>query len=256
MKKPYLIASILAASITSAPVLAGWADALQGAVKNEDLQKSVLGATVGDGNSGNSANLDTETLVNGLKEALEIGSRRAIEQISQPGGYLDNADIRIPLPGGVNKVASILRKYGLSTQVDQFEESMNRAAEKAAPQAVDLIAGAVKEMSFEDAKKIYQGSDDAATQYFKEKTSDKLRQLFQPSVQESLGQVGATRYYNELAGEAKDIPFVGQQLDVDLDSYVTEEALNGLFTVLAAEEKKIRENPAARTTELLKHVFN
>ena len=155
----------------------------------------------------------------------------------------------------MDKVASILRKYGLSDQVDQFEESMNRAAEKAAPQATDLIVNAVKEMSFDDAKKIYQGSDDAATQYFKEKTSDKLRQLFQPSVQESLGQVGATRYYNDLASEAKDIPFVGQQLDVDLDNYVTEEALNGLFTMLAAEEKKIRENPAARTTDLLKQVF-
>lgn len=255
MKKSYLIASILAATITSAPAMAGWADALKEAVKDEDLQKSVLDATVGGSSSDSVTNLDTDTLINGLKEALEIGSQRAIEEISQPGGYLDNTDIRIPLPGGVDKVASLLRKYGLGDQVDQFEESMNRAAEKAAPQATDLIVNAVKEMSFDDAKKIYQGSDDAATQYFKEKTSDKLRQLFQPSVKESLGQVGATRYYNELAGEAKDIPFVGQQLDVDLDNYVTEEALNGLFTMLAAEEKKIRENPAARTTDLLKQVF-
>lgn len=255
MKKSYLIASILTASMASVTAHAGWADALKEAVQDEELQKKVLDTATGSTSSGKVTNLNTETLIKGLKEALEVGSKRAIEEISQPGGYLDNKKIRIPLPDGIDKVASLLRKYGLEKQVDQFEESMNRAAEKAAPQATDLIVGAVKEMSFEDAKKIYQGSDDAATQYFKEKTSDKLRQLFQPSVKESLGQVGATRYYNDLAGEAKDIPFVGEKVNVDLDNYVTEEALNGLFTMLAAEEKKIRENPAARTTDLLKEVF-
>jgi hypothetical protein len=132
---------------------------------------------------------------------------------------------------------------------------MNRAAEKAAPQATDLIVGAVKDMSFEDARKIFEGPDDAATKYFQEKTSDKLRNLFQPNVKESLSEVGATRYYSELAGEAKSLPYIGDQLSVDLDSYVTEEALNGLFTMIAVEEKKIRENPTARTTDLLKQVF-
>ncbi|WP_415891790.1 DUF4197 domain-containing protein [Neptuniibacter sp. PT8_73] len=255
MKKTYLIASILTASMASVTAHAGWADALKEAVQDEELQKKVLDTATGSTGSGKVTNLDTNTLINGLKEALEVGSKRAIKKISKPGGYMNNKKIRIPLPDGIDKVASLLRKYGLEKQVDQFEESMNRAAEKAAPQAKDLIVGAVKEMSFEDAKKIYQGSDDAATQYFKEKTSDKLRQLFQPSVKESLGQVGATRYYNDLAGEAKDIPFVGEKVNVDLDNYVTEEALNGLFTMLAAEEKKIRENPAARTTDLLKEVF-
>ena len=102
--------------------------------------------------------------------------KRYKRKISQPGGYLDNQDIRIPLPDGINKVASLLKKYGLESQVNEFEESMNRAAEKAAPQATELIVSAVKEMSFDDAKKIYSGSDDAATQYFKEKTSGKLRE--------------------------------------------------------------------------------
>ncbi|MAY43442.1 MULTISPECIES: DUF4197 domain-containing protein [unclassified Neptuniibacter] len=256
MKKTYLIASLLAASLSTSAVNAGWADKLKEAVQDEEIQKTVLDTAKGSTSSGKTTNLSTETLINGLKEALEVGSKRAIEEISQPGGYLDNKNIRIPLPDGVDKVASILKKYGLEEQVNQFEESMNRAAEKAAPQATELIVGAVKEMSFEDAKKIYSGPDDAATQYFKDKTSSKLRTLFQPSVQESLGQVGATKYYNELAGQAKDIPFVGDKVNVDLDSYVTEEALNGLFTMLAAEEKKIRENPAARTTDLLKQVFN
>lgn len=256
-----LIVALMAIAISTSGVMsstahAGWGDLLKEAVENEDLQKQVLDTVGGSSSTGKVTNLDTQTLINGLKEALEVGSQRAIEDISQSGGYLNNSNIRIPLPGSINKVASLLRKYGLSDQVDQFEESMNRAAEKAAPQATDLILTAIKEMSFEDAKKIYQGSDDAATQYFKEKTSTKLRELFQPSVKTSLGEVGATRYYGELANEAKDIPFVGDQLNIDLDNYVTEEALNGLFTVLASEEKKIRENPTARTTELLKQVFN
>jgi hypothetical protein len=255
MKKRILAVAIFSASLTTLPVLAGWGDLLKEAVQDENLQKQVLDV-VSTGNSGNKAtNLDTETLIKGLKEALEVGSQRAIEQISQPGGYLDNQSIRIPLPDSINSVASILRKYGLGTQVDQFEESMNRAAEKAAPHATELIVNAVKQMSFEDAQKIYSGPDDAATEYFREKTSDRLRELFQPSVKTSLNEVGATRYYSELAGEAKQLPYVGGMLNVDLDSYVTEEALNGLFTVLAQEEKKIRENPAARTTELLKQVF-
>ncbi len=256
MKNRVIISTLLAASITSIPALAGWGDLLKEAVKDEEIQKQVIDAVGGSGSSAKTTNLDTTTLINGLKEALEVGSKRAIEEISQPGGYLDNKSIRIPLPDNIDKVASLLRKYGLESQVDQFEESMNRAAEEAAPQATALIVDSIKEMSFEDAKKIYEGSDDAATQYFKEKTSDKLRSLFQPSVKDSLNQVGATRYYGELASEAKSIPYVGDKLNVDLDNYVTEEALNGLFTMLAAEEKKIRENPAARTTELLKQVFN
>lgn len=255
MNKAYLIASILCASMSSATAHAGWADILKEAIQDEEIQKTVMDTALGNSASGTTNNLSTETVINGLKEALEVGSRRAIEEISQPGGYLNNQNIRIPLPDSINQVATLLKKYGLESQVNEFEESMNRAAEKAAPQATELIISAVKEMSFDDAKKIYAGTDDAATQYFKDKTSAKLRTLFQPSVAESLGQVGATRYYNNLAGEAKNIPFVGDMVNVDLDNYVTEQALNGLFSMLAEEEKKIRENPAARTTELLKKVF-
>jgi len=255
MKRKILMPLALFTALSSTVTFADWGDLLKEAVKDEALQKQVMDAVSSTNTSGKSSNLDTNTLIQGLKEALEVGSKRAIEEISQPGGYLENQNIRIPLPGTVNKVAGLLRKYGLESQVDQFEESMNRAAEKAAPQATALIVDAIKEMSFEDAQKIYSGSDDAATQYFKEKTSGKLRSLFQPSVKSSLNQVGATRYYGELASEAKGLPYVGDNLNLDLDNYVTEEALNGLFTMLAAEEKKIRENPAARTTDILKQVF-
>lgn len=113
----------------------------------------MIDTTLGSSNATSNTQLDTQTLINGLKEALEVGSQRAIEEISQPGGYLDNQQIRIPLPSGIDQVAGLLRKYGLEQQVDQFEESMNRAAEKAAPQATALIVNAIKEMSFEDAKR-------------------------------------------------------------------------------------------------------
>lgn len=255
MNKRIFATALVSASLVSLPVLAGWGDLLKEAVQDEKLQKQVLDVVSTSGSDSTGTNLDTETLIKGLKEALEVGSQRAIEQISQPGGYLDNQSIRIPLPDSINNVASLLRKYGLEDQVNQFEESMNRAAEKAAPHATDLIVSAVKQMSFEDARKIYSGPDNAATEYFREKTSDRLRELFQPSVKDSLNQVGATRYYGDLATEAKQLPYVGNMVNADLDNYVTEEALNGLFTVLAQEEKKIRENPAARTTELLKQVF-
>jgi hypothetical protein len=254
MKKTYLIASLLIASISSATAYAGWADKFKEVFQDEDIKKTIQD-TVGSGSSGNASSLSTETIINGLKEALEVGSRRAITQISQSGGYLDNQDIRIPLPDKIQKVASVLKKYGLESQVEKFEKSMNNAAEQAAPHATDLIVSALKDMSFEDAKKIYSGDDDAATQYFKEKTSGELRTLFQPSVEKSLGQVGATRYYKDLVNKAKDIPFVGDRVKMDLNGYVTEEALSGLFKVLADEEKKIRQNPIARTTDLLKKLF-
>ena len=230
---------------------------LEALKKLEDTGKEALEQGI-NGDSTNAASLagiDTETLIQGLKEALEVGSRRAIETISQDGGYLNNANIRVPMPAPLDKAADLLKRFGMEDQVQQFEESMNRAAERAAPQATELIVGALKEMTIEDAKRIYEGSDDAATQYFKEKTSGKLAELFKPSIKQSMDEVGVTRYYGVVADEAKQLPYVGNNLNIDLEDHVTNEALDGLFTVLAEEEKKIRENPAARTTELLKKVF-
>lgn len=248
------MALVLTASALSTSVYAGWGDKFKEVFQDEDIQKTVK-ETVGGSTSEKNTSLSMETIISGLKEALEVGSRRAITQISQPGGYLDNQDIKIPLPDNIEKVASVLKKYGLESQVEKFEKSMNTAAEKAAPHATELIISAIKDMSFEDAKKIYAGDDDAATEYFKAKTSSQLKTLFQPSVEKSLGQVGATRYYNELVNKAKGLPYVGDKVKMDLNEYVTDEALNGLFKVLADEEKQIRENPVARTTDLLKQLF-
>ena len=149
-----------------------------------------------------------------------------------------------------------MRQFGMSGLADEFETSMNRAAEEAAPEATNIVINAIKNMSIEDAKQILNGPDNAATEYFKTKTSDQLSTMFRPTIENSLDQVGSTRYYNQLSEQVSDVPVVGQNLNVDLPGYVTEQALNGLFTMLAIEEKKIRENPAARSTELLKKVFS
>jgi hypothetical protein len=139
---------------------------------------------------------------------------------------------------------------------DDVETSMNRAAEKAAPEATSIVINAIKNMSFDDARKILNGPDDAATQFFREQTSDRLTQLFRPSIEQSLDEVGSTRYYNQLSDQVASVPVVGENINLDLPDYVTEKALDGLFTMIAVEEKKIRDNPAARTTELLKKVFS
>ena len=202
-----------------------------------------------------SAELDTDTVISGLKEALRVGSERAVDGISQTNGFLGNPEIRIPLPPQVEKVGSLMRQFGMSELADDFETSMNRAAENAAPQATSIVVDAIKAMSFDDARTILNGPDDAATQYFREHTSTRLTELFRPSIKQSLEQVGSTRYYNQLTDQVASIPVVGESINLDLPDYVTQKALDGLFTMLAVEEKKIRENPAARTTELLKKVF-
>lgn len=255
MKKTLIwlpLAAALSLSYTQTAT-AGFGDFIKGIEESgkEALDKQMNGAS----GSALPASLDTDTLIKGLKEALEVGSRRAIDTISQDGGYLNNAKIRVPMPAPLDKAASLLNRMGMEKQVQQFEESMNRAAEKAAPHATELIVGALKEMTIEDAKRIYNGPDDAATAYFREKTSSRLSELFKPSIAESMSQVGVTRYYGVVAEEAKQLPYVGSNLNVNLEDHVTEKALDGLFAVLAEEEKKIRENPAARTTELLKKVF-
>ncbi len=202
-----------------------------------------------------SSSLDSNTIISGLKEALSIGSERAVKAVSKPDGYLSNELIKIAMPPKLKQAGDLMRKFGLSSYADTFEESMNHAAEKAAPEATALIIDAIKNMSIEDAQTILQGEDDAATQYFREKTTPQLTELFRPTIDNSLNEVGTTKYYNDLTDKVAAIPLVGENIDMDLTSYVTDQALNGLFTMIALEEKKIRENPAARTTELLKQVF-
>lgn len=215
----------------------------------KDAGKSMLGQ------ESNTGDLSNDTMINGLREALEVGSRRAINSVGQDGGYLNNPKIRIPLPPRVQQASDIMKKFGMTQLAEDFETSINQAAEKAAPQATELMINAIKDMTIDDAKNILQGEDDAATRYFEGKTRPQLANLFSPVVDDSLNQVGATRYYNQLDQQMQAVPMLGQNLNMDLTGYVTEQALNGLFVMLAAEEQKIREDPAARSSELLKQVF-
>lgn len=240
-------ALLVSAALASTPSVAGWGDLVEDVKKTGgELLKQTLEAD---------SKLDTDTLINGLREALVIGSERAIKLISAEGGFLNDPEIRVPMPGLLEQLASPLRKFGMAEQVDQFEQSINRAAERAAPQATEILVNTIKAMSFEDVRGIYQGADDAATEYFRQKAGPQIAELFKPEIDKALGEVGATRYYNDLADQAAKLPLIGKEINTDLSNHVTDAAISGLFTKLAAEEKMIRENPTARTTELLKQLW-
>ncbi len=204
--------------------------------------------------SASKAGPDENTTASGLKEALSVGTDKAVKSVSRVDGYFGNQAIKILMPGNIQKVADVLGKMGYQKQVDDFVLSMNRAAEKAAPQAVSFFVDAIKQMTFDDARNILGGGETAATEFFKRKTHDRLYNAFKPIISQSMDQVGATRSYKEMMGSYDSIPFMDKQ-SVDLDHYVTNKSLDGLFYMVGQEEKKIRTDPAARTTDLLKTVF-
>ena len=198
---------------------------------------------------------DESTTASGLKEALSIGTGNAVKSVSRTNGYFGNQAIKILMPEKIQKVANVLGKIGYQKQVDEFVLSMNRAAEKAAPKALPVFVDAIKGMSIEDARKILGGGDTAATTYFEQKTRDKLYGEFKPVIASSMNEVGCTRSYKEMMSKYDSVPFVSKQ-SLDLDQYVTNKALDGLFYMVGREEKKIRTDPAARVTDLLKKVFS
>jgi ribosomal protein L22 len=211
------------------------------------LASSPTGRAAGEG-------LDDSTIASGLKDALSIGTKKAVSLISKLNGYFGNEAIKILLPDKIQQAAELAGKLGYQKQVDDFILSMNRAAEKASPKAASYFADAIKGMSIEDARKILSGGDTAATEYFKSKTSSKLYDEFKPSVSKSMSQVGVARAYNAMMGKVPSVPFAKPE-SVDLNHYVTTKALDGLFYMVGQEEKKIRTNPMAQTTDLLKKVF-
>lgn len=194
----------------------------------------------------------------GLKEALSVGAERAIDYLGKPGGFLNDANVRIPLPSGIDKLASGLRMAGQGALVDEFEITMNKAAETAIPKTMDIVKDTVTDMTLDDATKILNGGDDAATRYLREKAGPSLEKAIKPIVSQATDQTGATASYKQLtasAGGGMLGGLLGGGSSLDLDSYVTEKTLDGLFYKLAQEEKAIRENPVARSTDLLKQVF-
>jgi len=190
----------------------------------------------------------------GLKEALQVGTENTVNLTGRTDGYFKNQAIKILMPEKLKTLESGLRLVGYGPQLDEFVLSMNRAAERAAPSAKKIFWDAIGEMTFEDARKILGGGDTAATQYFKGKTGDKLATIFRPIVERATNEVGVTRQYKDLVGRYQAIPFAKSE-SLDIDHYVVTKALDGLFYVLGEEEKKIRTNPAARVTDLLKDVF-
>lgn len=190
----------------------------------------------------------------GLKEALTVGTRNAVASTGRVDGFLKNAAIKILLPEKLRGIGKGLRAVGMGQQVDSLEVGMNRAAEQAAPAARQIFINAVKQMTISDARQILSGGDTAATDYFKSKSTDQLTAAFAPIVHQSMENVGVVRQYNKLmqnplAGE------LAQNKDFDLDQYVVGKTMDGLFYMIGEEEKKIRHDPAAQTTALLREIF-
>jgi Protein of unknown function (DUF4197) len=190
----------------------------------------------------------------GLKEALKIGTENAVGFTGKKDGFFLNQAIKILMPEKLRTFEKGLRAVGYGPQVDEFVLSMNRSAEQAAPFAKQIFWDAIGEMTFEDVRKILSGNDTAATDYFKGKTTSKLTDVFKPIVSNAMNEVGVTRQYKQLVGRYESIPFVKKE-SFDLDQYVVTKALDGLFHMVGEEETKIRKNPTARTTDLLKEVF-
>lgn len=258
------IASLLLVSVVLTLVLsvtatqAGILDAL-------GFGKSSTNSTAADLSS-----LSQDQMVGGLKDALANGVQHAVSELGHDGGFLTNLEVKIPVPEKLQSVEKAARAMGEGATVDQFEATMNHAAEQAVPAAASVFGDAVTNMSIDDAKAILTGPDDAATQYFKRTTSTNLYALFLPIVQKATSATGVTSSYKQLMAKVNGAgsggggmfgslggmanKYVGSDA-LDLDAYVTNKALDGLFKMVAQEEKNIRQNPVARTTDLMKTVF-
>ena len=201
----------------------------------------------------NAAPTSTE-VTKGLKEALTQGITKGANAVSHLDGYFKNPEIKIPFPADVQLVETKMRMLGMGSQVDEFVLSLNRAAEDAAKEAAPIFVTAIQKMTIDDAFAILKGEPDAATQYLKKTTTPQLKEKFKPVVQNSLNKVNATKYYGEIINNYNRIPFISK-VNPDLNAYATDMAIQGLFVMIAKEEKTIRKDPVARTTDLLKKVF-
>ncbi len=198
--------------------------------------------------------LTTEDVANGLKEALTKGITNGANKASALNGFLGNPQIKIPFPPDVKKVEDKLRQIGMGNQVDKFIETLNRGAEEAANEAKPIFVTAITSMTIQDAWGILKGEDNAATQYLQKTTATQLREKFKPVIKRALDKTSATKYYTDIVNAYNKLPLV-EKVNPSLEDYATDRALTGLFTLVAQEELKIREDPLARTTDLLKRVF-
>jgi hypothetical protein len=239
------LASLMAASIGFS--FSGPARALD---LLNDAKKAMEG--LGGGSTGGLTDVE---IGESLTEALRIGTERVVSQVGTADGYNLDPDIHIPLPSALKNVQKALKTVGMSDMSDDLELRLNRAAEAAAPEAQELFWQAISEMTFDDVQKIYNGPDDAATRYFQEKMTPPLAERMQPIVDRSLADVGAIQSYDVMMAEYESLPFV-PDVKADLTNYVVDKGMDGIFHYVAIEEAAIRNNPAARTTELLQKVFS
>lgn len=198
--------------------------------------------------------LSQKDIMEGLKQALTQSARAAVDKLGVTDGFLGNPKVKIPLPGALQKVEGVMRTLGMSKHPDNLIVAMNRAAEKATAEAAPLMVDAVENMPLEDAGKILAGSDDAATQYFRSTMSEELTQKFLPVVKEATSQVGLMKKYNDFAGKGVKLGVVAEK-DAQIENYVTQKALDGLFLIMAEEERAIRNDPGAQADALLQKVF-
>ncbi|MDX2049127.1 MAG: DUF4197 domain-containing protein [Chitinophagaceae bacterium] len=253
MKKAFLLL-LCAASVSVQPVSAQLLKKVMGGdKKTQDSSKSGKSSVLNSILGGKSSSLSTDEIVLGLKEALNKGAELSSQKLSAIDGYFANAAIKILMPEEAKKVEQKLRGLGLGKQVDQAILSMNRAAEDAAKSAAPIFINAIKQMSIQDAVGILKGGDFAATNYLKDKTTIALTEAFRPVIETSLKKVDATKYWNTVFTTYNQ--FSREKVNTDLPAYVTEKALTGIFYQVGQEEQKIRKDPLARTSDILKKVF-
>jgi hypothetical protein len=251
MKRFFLLSSLLYLLSFSLQ-----AQGLKGLIKNA-TKKDSSGKTSVDkmlGMSGGKSALSNEEIISGLKEALKVGTEKGTNKISAIDGFFKDAAIKILMPAEAQKAEKTLRNIGLGRQVDNAILSMNRAAEDAAKSASPIFINAIKGMSFQDALGILRGGDNAATSYLKNKTTVSLTEAFRPVIESSLKKVDATKYWNTVFTSYNKLS--AEKVNPDLSAYVTEKALAGIFYQVAQEEQKIRKDPMARTSDILKKVFS
>jgi hypothetical protein len=213
-----------------------------------------IAATLALNLSAQSPDLTQTQASSGLQEALSHCVSAAIASTGSPGGYFENPEIKIPMPPSLENVEKGLRAVGMGPMVDEFVKTMNAAAEEAAPQAMSILVDALKQMTFEDAKSIVMGGDHAATDYFRRTSTPRIKEAFRPIVKKAMAHSGATEQFGAIMAKASAIPFM-KTPGIDIDEYVLDQTVEGFFVVMAEEEAKIRTNPAAQVTPILKAVF-
>ena len=250
--------AMLTAVVTVSTAHAGLLDQVKSALTTNSVATNSLLSSAATGT------LSQEQMVGGLKEALSKGVTHAVASLGRNDGFLTNLNVKIPMPTKLQKMETVLRTAGQAQLADDFVGSMNHAAEQAVPAAAEVFGDAIKQMSIADAKTILAGTNDAATQYFRRVTQTNLQAKFYPLVQKATDQVGVTAQYKAMMGKFAALDTVSSLFGSksatklspgDVDAYVTDKAMDGLFKMVAEEEKNIRANPIARTSDLLQTVF-